>query len=90
MIYYFDGDDFEEAKGVQSSNSQHSFIESLLRNCSLDEDTKCEIERSYLDYTDEEAAEKITYLLNNQLHPIFDNARPSQTDIIRTINDQTK
>jgi hypothetical protein len=38
MIYYFDGETFEEVRGVESTNNQHSFIESLIRNCTLDEE----------------------------------------------------
>jgi hypothetical protein len=81
MIYYFDGETFEEVRGVESTNNQHSFIESLIRNCTLEEERKCEIEREYLSYTDEEAAKVIDYLLSNQQHPIFDRASPTQTDI---------
>jgi len=90
MIYYFDGEDFVETTGINASDSQKTYIEKLLCNASLDEDQKDRIYREYLDYKDFEAAMTIDYLLNNQLHPVFDNARPNQTDIINTIKNQIK
>jgi len=86
---YFDGENFEEVREL-ASNQQRMYIESLIQNASIDEDHKQMIELNYLLFSREEAEQTINYLQNNQLHPIFDNARPSATDIINTIKNQIK
>ena len=86
---YFDGEEFTEGREL-ATNNQRMAIEQLLMNASIDETYKTNIERDYLYYTPEEAGATIYYLLNNQLHPVFDNARPNQTDIINTIKNQIK
>ena len=86
---YFDGENFEEVREL-ASNQQRMYIESLIQNASIDEDHKQMIELNYLFFSPEEAEQTINYLQNNQLHPIFDNARPSATDIINTIKNQIK
>jgi len=86
---YFDGENFEEVREL-ASNQQRMYIESLIQNASIDEDHKQLIELNYLLFSPEEAEQTINYLQNNQLHPIFDNARPSATDIINTIKNQIK
>jgi hypothetical protein len=86
---YFDGENFEEVREL-ASNQQRMYIESLIQNASIDEDHKQMIELNYLLFSPEEAEQTINYLQNNQLHPIFDNARPSATDIINTIKNQIK
>jgi|DEB0MinimDraft_6_1074348.scaffolds.fasta_scaffold145737_1 hypothetical protein len=86
---YFDGENFEEVREL-ASNQQRMYIETLIQNASIDEDHKQLIELNYLLFSPEEAEQTINYLQNNQLHPIFDNARPSATDIINTIKNQIK
>ena len=86
---YFDGENFEEVREL-ASNQQRMYIESLIQNASIDEEHKQMIELNYLLFSPEEAEQTINYLQNNQLHPIFDNARPSATDIINTIKNQIK
>ena len=86
---YFDGENFEEVREL-ASNQQRMYIETLIQNASIDEDHKQMIELNYLLFSPEEAEQTINYLQNNQLHPIFDNARPSATDIINTIKNQIK
>lgn len=86
---YFDGEEFTEGREL-ANNNQRMAIEQLLINASIDETYKTNIERDYLYYTPEEAGATIEYLLNNQLHPVFDNARPTATDIINTIKNQIK
>ena len=86
---YFDGENFEEVREL-ASNQQRMYIESLIQNASIDEEHKQMIELNYVLFSPEEAEQTINYLQNNQLHPIFDNARPSATDIINTIKNQIK
>ena len=81
---YFDGENFEEVREL-ASNQQRMYIETLIQNASIDEEHKQMIELNYLLFSPEEAEQTINYLQNNQLHPIFDNARPSATDIILSL-----
>ena len=81
IVYYDD---------APASDDQKRYIERLIPTSTFDEDQRTRIEREYLDYRSYEAEMCITSLLENQLHPIFDNARPTQTDIKETIKQQTK
>jgi hypothetical protein len=73
-----------------ATDGQKRYIEQLISSSSLPEEQKQRIEREYLDYMAFEAEITIDYLKDNQLHPIFDNARPSAKDIINTVKEQTK
>lgn len=89
MMHYFDGDEFTEYQEMASENDKR-YIEELIRSSSIDEVHRVNIERQYLYYTKEEAIECIKYLQDNQQHPVFDRAAPSQTEIKNTIKQQTK
>jgi len=86
---YFDGQEFSDYVEM-IDDGQRLYIENLIRSSSIDELHRVNIERQYLYYTKEEAEECIKYLKDNQQHPVFDRAAPSQTEIKQTIKQQTK
>jgi len=86
---YFDGQEFSDYVEM-IDDGQRLYIENLIRSSSIDELHRVNIERQYLYYTKEEADECIKYLKDNQQHPVFDRAAPSQTEIKQTIKQQTK
>lgn len=86
---YFDGQEFTDYVEL-IDDRQRQYIESLIRSSSIDEVHRVNIERQYLYYTKDEADECIKYLKDNQQHPVFDRAAPSQTEIKETIKQQTK
>jgi len=85
----FDGQEFSDYVEM-IDDGQRLYIENLIRSSSIDELHRVNIERQYLYYTKEEADECIKYLKDNQQHPVFDRAAPSQTEIKQTIKQQTK
>jgi len=86
---HFDGQEFSDYVEM-IDDGQRLYIENLIRSSSIDELHRVNIERQYLYYTKEEADECIKYLKDNQQHPVFDRAAPSQTEIKQTIKQQTK
>ena len=86
---YFDGQEFTDYVEM-IDDRQRQYIENLIRSSSIDEVHRVNIERQYLYYTKDEADECIKYLKDNQQHPVFDRASPSQTEIKETIKQQTK
>lgn len=70
----------------KANDDQLNLIESLLHNCSLDDEHARRIEKGLFSYSEEEANDIITMLLNNQLDPIRDGLNYTQTDINNKLN----